>query len=295
MQYPSPFGIISPYALDEADASELIRYALKEDIGDGDITSILTIPEDAVIKADFVLRQASVMCGLPVLAEVFRQVDATIGWEQHVQEGEFIDAGSRLLTVQGRARGILAGERVALNIVQQLCGIASLAHQFSMKLEGLPVKLLDTRKTLPGLRGLSKYAVKIGGCENHRMRLDDMILIKDNHIAIAGGIAQAIALARQGNQRGLMLEVECDTLEQVKTALPLGVDWLLLDNMSIEELKQAVEMRQQLASKVQLEASGNMMLETVRAVAESGVDAISVGALTHSAKAIDIGLDIFSY
>lgn len=279
-----------PQALDLAALEHLISLALQEDIGKGDITTTLTIAPEAQGCAVMVARQKLIVCGLPIAALVFEK--AAEGYGAHVtyhslqKEGVAVEKGTILCRIEGSVRTLLTAERTALNFVQHLSGIATLTRRYADAIAHTKTRLLDTRKTTPGLRVLEKYAVRIGGGENHRMRLDDAILIKDNHIALGGGITAVIAKARASQ---LPIEVECDTLAQVKEALDAGAKRLLLDNMSIPEMKDAMKMG---SSDIQYEASGGITLNSIKQVAECGVDYISVGALTHSATSVDIGLDI---
>ncbi len=264
----------------------IIKTALEEDVGDGDITSQLTIPEGAEMEAVFVTREDIVMCGVPILSRLFEQQN--IDFEVFVNDGEFVDTDGDLVKIHGNARAILACERVALNLLQRMCGIATFTRRFVKAVQHTKAQILDTRKTAPGLRVIEKYAVKTGGGRNHRMRLDDGILIKDNHIKIVGSVTEAVVLARKGNQ-SLKIEVECDTLTQVEEALHTGADILLLDNMTTETMRKAVEL---VSGRASLEASGGITLANIAEVAETGVDYISIGALTHSPPAADIGLDM---
>jgi len=267
--------------------SDIITRALAEDIGAGDITSTLLIPENQTARMAFVARDEMVVCGVFIAELVCKILGASVSVSASASEGEIVKASSVLATATGNARALLAGERVALNLMQRMCGIASLTHQYVEAVRGTKAIILDTRKTMPNLRIADKYAVKTGGGQNHRFRLDDMVLIKDNHLAIYGGIAGAVAKARAGTN--LPIVVECDTLAQVAEAIKTAPTRILLDNMSIDMLKEAVQMA---GGLVKLEASGGVNLTTVRAIAETGVDYISVGALTHSATASDIGADI---
>lgn len=272
------------------EIARIIASALAEDIGKGDITSDLLIPTGKQARLSFVGREALICCGLEtVVLPVFLAVSGDVTFTAHKKDGESALAQETLATVSGPARALLTAERTALNLLQRMCGVATLTARYVEAIKGTKAVILDTRKTMPGLRTLDKYAVRAGGGQNHRMRLDDMILIKDNHIALAGSIRQALALAGEGNTAGVKIVVECDTLEQAQEAYASGADRLLLDNMSLAQLQAAVAM---LGGRIPLEASGGVNLETVRAIAETGVDYISVGALTHSALAVDIGLDI---
>lgn len=276
--------------LDLERTEKIIQNALDEDLGKGDVTSSLTISEDAVIEASFVTRERSVICGIPVVEQIFSRKAGQVEVVPQLIEGMVVKQGSCFLKVTGNARVILAYERVALNLLQRMSGIANLTRQFVDKISHTEAKILDTRKTIPNLRVLEKYAVWIGGGRNHRFCLDDGILIKDNHISIAGSnIEDIVKYAKENAPKNMQVEIECDTLEQVEQALKSGADIILLDNMDINSLKKAVEMN---SGQALLEASGGVTLETVKDIAETGVNYISVGALTHSAVAVDIGLDI---
>jgi nicotinate-nucleotide pyrophosphorylase (carboxylating) len=275
--------------LQESDFAGLIDVALAEDIGHGDLTSDLTVPPDQQARLEMVAREPLVAAGIGLAARVFERVDPSLQAQLLVTDGYAVDAGASLLEVSGNARSILLAERTALNFLGRMCGVATLTAAYVKAVEGTSTRILDTRKTLPGWRMLDKYAVRMGGGHNHRLRLDDGILIKDNHIALSGGITLAVARARAGAPALTMIEVECDTLEQVKEAIAAGADMILLDNMSLEQLREAVALGH---GRVRFEASGNATLERVRSIAETGVDAISVGRLTHSAPQVDIGLDI---
>jgi nicotinate-nucleotide pyrophosphorylase (carboxylating) len=276
----------------------LLELALEEDLGAvGDLTSQAVIPEDLQGHAAFVARAAGVVAGLPAAAMVFATLDRRLAFEPRVADGAAVGVGMQLAAVRGPMRGILAGERTALNFLQHLSGIATLTRRYVDAVAGLPCKVLDTRKTLPGWRLLEKYAVRQGGGHNHRLGLYDGVLIKDNHLAALGrgpdAIAEATRMAHRLVQlrRSVPLEVEVDTLEQLDRALALKPDIVLLDNMAPDQLREAVRRRNQAAPGVLLEASGGVTLATIRAIAEAGVDRVSVGALTHSAPALDIGLD----
>ena len=272
---------------DPADIKAAVDTALAEDLGEGDITTGAVIPAHTRIKLVMATRQDIVVAGLGVALEVFHRLapDADIALE--VEDGARIESGTVMARIEGPAAGLLSAERAALNILQTLSGIATLTRAYGDLIEGTGAVLLDTRKTVPGLRGLSKYATALGGATNHRMRLDDGVLIKDNHIAVAGGVREAIRRAKAAGLEGI--QVECDTLDQVKEAIEAGADRLLLDNMAPDLLKHAVAITD---GRVPLEASGGVTLETIRAIAETGVDFVSSGAITMSAPAVDIGLDL---
>ncbi len=271
------------------DIHETVKRALAEDIGTGDYTTQYTIPEDAVATARMVSRSSGVVAGIQVAVQVFLQVDPSLTIDSSVVDGEYISAEDILLTVSGSARSILTAERVALNFVQRLSGIATKTARLVRLVEGTKARIVDTRKTTPGLRALEKYAVRAGGGYNHRFGLYDAIMIKDNHIAIAGGIASAVQAAYSQAPHTMTVTVECDTLTQVRDAVEAGADIVLLDNMSVSDLESAVDI---VAGQAATEASGGVNEETVAAIAQTGVDVISVGALTHSAASLDIALDI---
>lgn len=269
-----------------------VQMALAEDIGSGDVTSLATIPEEAVASAVMRAREPLVAAGLALAEAAFRELAPAARVARAVAEGQPVAAGGTLLEVSGPARGLLGAERVALNFVQRLSGIATLTSQFVAAVRGTRAQILDTRKTTPGWRRLEKYAVTCGGGRNHRFGLFDMVLIKDNHLAALLGaapnpVAAGVACAR-ARCPGLQVEVEAETLEQVDQALAAGADFILLDNLDLDRLRRAVQRCQ---GRAATEASGGVSLATVRAIAETGVDFISVGALTHSARAVDIGLD----
>jgi nicotinate-nucleotide pyrophosphorylase (carboxylating) len=275
---------------DFKEVERIIDAALAEDIGTGDATVSLLVPESAMARLSFVTREPITVCGLDIVPMVFAKLDKTIRTQAHAKDGEHCPAKTRLLDVAGPARAILTAERTALNLLQRMSAVATLTSRYAKAVAGTKAVILDTRKTMPGLRELDKYAVRTGGGRNHRMRLDDGILIKDNHIALCGGVAQTMTRALAGNiAKGLPIEIECDTLLQVQQALVAGAKSLLLDNMSLKDLREAVSLT---LGQATTEASGNVSLETVRAIAETGVDFISVGKLTHSAPNVDIGLDV---
>lgn len=276
-----------PAGLTPERVEHLIADALAEDLGTGgDITSNSTIPEDLHFQGVLAARHDMVVAGLDLAWLVFATVDDTIHWQAQCQDGDVVKAGDVLAHVSGQARALLTAERTALNLLQHLSGIATLAKTYVDAVAGTDTTILDTRKTLPGYRELAKYAARMGGVTNHRMRLDDAVLIKDNHIAVAGSITAAITGAKNAGHSPI--EVECDTLDQVREALDVGVDAILLDNMSIEQLVEAVAL---IDGAARSEASGGVTLETVRAIAETGVNSISIGRITQSAPAVDIGLD----
>lgn len=268
---------------------EFIRLALEEDIGRGDITTSLTVDPSRVAVAELVAKQAFVLAGLPVAREVFRAVAHELDFEAHLTDGASVKKGQVIAAITGRAASILTAERVALNILQRLSGVATLTSKYVDAIKDTGARVLDTRKTTPGMRQLEKYAVMVGGGHNHRSGLDDGILIKDNHIEAAGGIARAVELARRGAQPFLRIEVECATEEHVRQALGAGADIIMLDNMTPELMKKCVRL---ISGRAVTEASGNVTLRNIKQAAEAGVDFISVGALTHSAPAVDISLRV---
>lgn len=270
----------------------LVRMALAEDIGSGDATTNAIIPTEATGTARMVAREELLVCGLDIAAYVFRSLDPKLSVQEFAQDGELVGSGQPLLSIQGSSRALLTAERTALNFVQKLSGIATLARTFCNLIADLPTRLLDTRKTTPGWRTLEKYAVACGGGTNHRIGLHDMILIKDNHIVTLEGslpnpIHKAVKLARQ-HHPNLKIEVETDTLEQVQQAVEAGADIVLLDNMPPNQIKKAVGI---VNGRCKTEASGGIKLNSIRSIAECGVDFISIGALTHSSPSVDIGLD----
>ena len=275
----------SPHLVEAA-----VRAALAEDLGRaGDVTTQATIPAAATATAVIAAREAGVVAGLPLAREAFRQMDAAIVFEPCLEDGSKLAPGDVLARVRGPARGLLSAERVALNYLGRLSGVATLTARFAEKIAHTKAKVCDTRKTTPGLRAFEKYAVRCGGGANHRFGLDDAVLIKDNHIAVAGGIAPALRAAKAFVGHLTKIEIEVDTLAQLQEVLREGADVVLLDNMSLADLRKAVET---IAGRMIAEASGGVTLETIAAIAESGVDLISVGALTHSARVLDLGLDV---
>ena len=275
--------------MDPADIAAAVGVALAEDIGQGDLTTRATVPGDAQLKASMVAREYMVVAGMPIVEEIVKRLVPNARIKILATDGTAVSPGDVLVELEGPAEGLLTAERTALNSVQFLSGIATLTNAYVTEILGTKATLLDTRKTVPGLRNLSKYAVRCGGGTNHRIRLDDGILIKDNHIAVAGDIATAVRAAKSHNFGGIKIQAECDTLEQVQEALDAGADSLLLDNMPPPGLRQVVDLIQ---GQIPLEASGGVNLKTIRAIAETGVDFISVGAITQRAPAVDIGLDI---
>jgi nicotinate-nucleotide pyrophosphorylase (carboxylating) len=281
-----PNAFISPLVIEDA-----ITSALAEDLGRaGDVTSIATVPENAVARAEVVARKGGIVCGLPLAAAAFRKLDPDVQIAGNARDGNAVQAKASLMTVSGNARAILGAERVALNFLGHLSGIATATGQFVSQIAHTRARVCCTRKTTPGLRALQKYAVRSGGAFNHRFGLDDAILIKDNHIAVAGGIKAVLTRAREFAGHLVKIEIEVDTLDQLTEVLNTGLaDVALLDNMDPPMLKKAVTLT---AGRLVLEASGGITLATAAAVAETGVDYLSSGAITHSSTNLDIGLDI---
>ena len=270
------------------DIGDFVRRVLAEDLGEGgDVTSNATIGADVRFSAGLAAREPIVVAGLEVAEAFFRALDRDVSANSLVSDGDRVDAGAVLMQLSGNARAMLAAERPALNTLQHLSGIATLTGRYVDAIEGTGAILLDTRKTIPGLRVLEKYAARMGGAHNHRMRLDDGVLIKDNHVAVAGGVGPAVSAAKKANT-GLQVQVEVDRIEQIEEALAAGADRLLLDNMDSPTLRRAVAL---VAGRVPLEASGGVRLDTIRAIAETGVDFISAGRITQLAPAVDIGMD----
>lgn len=268
---------------------DAVTGALREDLGlAGDITSAATIPADQSSEARLVAREAGVIAGLPVARAAFHAIDAQTAFSANVADGARVEAGAELAQIAGTTRALLSAERVALNFLGRLSGIATLTAQYVAAVAGTQARITCTRKTTPGLRALEKYAVRAGGGVNHRFGLFDGVLIKDNHVAAAGGIGPAIARGRAAAGHMVRIEVEVDTLDQLDEALALGVDAILLDNMSLDALREA---GRRTGGRALLEASGGVSLETVGAIAATGVDLISAGALTHSARCLDVALD----
>ena len=270
----------------ELDVERVVAVALAEDVGPGDLTSEALVPVGARCRAELLLEEPGVVCGVEVAAAVFRALDPSVEVRRALDDGAAVTSPPVVLAeIEGPARAVLTGERVALNLVARLCGIATLTHRYVELVEGTRATILDTRKTTPGLRALEKYAVRCGGGSNHRAGLYDAVLVKENHLRIAGGITAAVA-ALNGSAD---IEVEAETLEQVREALDAGVHRILLDNMSPELVADAVSL---VGGRAQLEASGGISLATVRSYAETGVDFISVGALTHAARSLHVSLEV---
>lgn len=269
----------------------IIDAALREDMPEGDITSEGIIPADARSEAIFLAKEDGVLAGLPVAHRVFEKIDPAVEFTEKFQDGAAFRKFDILACVEGPTLALLKGERTALNFLQHLSGVATATRRFVDAVAGTRAKILDTRKTTPGLRLLQKYAVKMGGGTNHRLSLSDMVLIKDNHLRHVGSVAEAVRRARAAAKPDIRIEVEAAELSQIRDALAAGADMIMLDNMTLEVMREAVALA---AGRVPLEASGNMSLDRVRAVAETGVDFISVGALTHSARAVDISLEFLT-
>lgn len=291
-------GYLSPPAADESaepldfsseELRGLVFHALAEDLGQGDLTTRVTLPEAVQAQGTFNSKQRLVVAGLPVARKLFEILDSSLEWQEGVEEGTEVAPAMPLASIKGAAGSLLAGERVALNFLQHLSGIATYARRLKEELAGTPAEFLDTRKTTPGLRSLQKYAVRVGGGKNHRLRLDDGILIKGNHLRLVGGIRTAVERALRQRPAGYHVEVEVTSLEELEDAIRAGADGVLLDNMPPEIVRECVR---RAAGRVRLEVSGGIDASNIRAYAEAGVDYISVGSLTHSAPAVDINFRI---
>jgi len=266
-------------------ANILIDIALRDDVGEGDITTENIVPSEIRRKAKMVAKADGVVAGLPIAEMVFRKLDANLIWKEKIEEGAHVKSGDVLVEFEGTYRALLTGERTALNFLQRLSGIATMSAKYADAIKDFQTVILDTRKTLPGFNKLDKYAVKKGGASNHRHGLHDMAMIKDNHIEVAGGITAAVKALRSSLDHSIKIEVETTTLDQVQEAIDAKVDIIMLDNMDLETMRKGVEL---IAGRAKIEASGNMTLERLRDVAATGVDYISIGALTHSVSALDI-------
>ena len=275
--------------MDYIGLDELLLAALREDVGTGDITTISCIPAENRSEGAFLAKESGVICGLEIAKRVFALVDSSIVFRAQVKDGDRVEKGQYFATVEGPSRSVLTGERVALNFMQRLSGTATATAKAVAEVKGTGARIVDTRKSTPGLRVLEKYAVRVGGGHNHRFNLSDGVLIKDNHISAAGGIAQAVKAARGAVPHVMKIEVETETLEQVQQALDAGADIIMLDNMTNELMSQAVKL---INGRAITEASGNMGEKNLAEVAATGVDVISIGALTHSVKAMDISMKI---
>jgi nicotinate-nucleotide pyrophosphorylase (carboxylating) len=270
----------------------LIEKAITEDIGKGDLTTTLCFPQKLIIEAQIIVNEEGIIAGIDVAGLVFKKVSEGVAFEKKVADGTRVKKGDIVASINGDARDILSAERVALNFLQRLSGIATITAKFVEAVKPYTAKIYDTRKTTPGLRMLEKYAVKLGGGTNHRFGLYDGILIKDKHIKVAGGIIQAVRQVQQGWPAGMKIEVETTNLDEVQETLHLNVDIIMLDNMELEMLKKAVEIIRASRKDILIEISGGINLENVHQLAALGVDIISIGALTHSPKALDISLEI---
>ncbi len=280
---------MSSYGLDWTKVEKIIDLALEEDVGKGDITTELLFPKTIECNAEIRCKESGILAGLPVASEVFRKLDSSVEFLSSKSDGDKMNAGDLIVKIRGSQKYILTGERLALNILQRLSGIATATSKYVKAVEGYNVEIIDTRKTVPGMRILSKYAVRVGGGHNHRIGLSDGVLIKDNHIKLAGGIKQAVEKIKRNLRSDHKIEVETSRLDQVEQSLEAGADIIMLDNMPDNLMKEAVCI---IGEKALIEASGGITLERVRQVAELGVNLISVGALTHSAQALDISLDM---
>ena len=278
--------------MDYIGLDELLLSALREDIGTGDITTTCCIPAENRSEAYFIAKESGIICGIDIAARVFTLVDTGIAFSPIFKDGDKVSKGEIIATVSGSSRGILTGERVALNLMQRLSGTATATAKAVEAVAGTKARITDTRKSTPGLRVLEKYAVRVGGGHNHRFNLADGVLIKDNHIAAAGGIAAAVSAARNTVPHVMKIEVETETLDEVRQALEAGADIIMLDNMSIELMTEAVKI---IDGRALTEASGNMGERNITDVARTGVDIISIGALTHSVKSLDISLKFKKY
>lgn len=286
---PAFAGGESDFPLTEVQTARLVKTALDEDQAANDITTLATVLPARRARAALVARETGTLCGVPLALAAFCQCDDKVEIRVDVEDGHRVEAGTTVLFISGRARGLLVAERTALNFLQRLSGVASLTARYVDAVRGTRARIVDTRKTTPGWRRLEKYAVRCGGGANHRETLADAVLVKDNHLAaLDGDVAMAVRRAREQTRPGTFVQIECDHLEQVRTAVEAGADAVLLDNMNLEMMRDAVALA---AGRVLTEASGGVRLETVRAIAETGVDRISVGALTHSAPAMNLALD----
>lgn len=272
----------------EDAADTLIEAALKEDMPQGDITSESVIPADSESEAIILAKEEGVLAGIDVAERVFHKIDPSVVFEKKLNDGQKFRNGQTLATIQGRSISLLKGERTALNFLQRMSGVATTTQKFVQALQGTKTKILDTRKTTPGLRSLEKYAVKMGGGGNHRFNLSEMVLIKDNHLRIVGSISQAVKSAKERIKPGVKVEVEATSLEEVQEAVRSGADMIMLDNMSKDAMKEVVK---RVKGKVPLEVSGKVSLRRIKEIASLGVDFISVGSLTHSYKSVDISIE----
>ncbi len=274
------------------DIDSILSYCLSEDIRDGDVTTCAIVPESHRSEAAMTAKETFVLAGLPFAERIFKIINPQLTFTASKKDGDTVKKGTIFSKIRGGTRGLLTGERTALNFVQRLSGIATLTREFTECVEGLPVKITDTRKTTPGLRFFEKYAVRVGGGNNHRFGLFDGILIKDNHIQAGGDIKKAVRLARENAQHMLRVEVEVKNVMEVRNALGAGAEIIMLDNMSLKDIKRSVGIIRKQNPGTIIEVSGNINRDNVKAVAQTGVDLISIGALTHSAVAVDISMDI---
>jgi nicotinate-nucleotide pyrophosphorylase (carboxylating) len=275
-----------------SSALALIDAALAEDVGPGDFTTLWTVPAERQAEGRIVAKASGVVAGSEIAVEVFRRVDPSLQVTVDAADGTAVEPGDLAMTIRGSARSILTGERLALNFMQRLSGVATVTRRYVRAVEGTGARVIDTRKTTPGMRALEKAAVVAGGGANHRFGLHDMVMIKDNHIAAAGGITAAVEAVRRQNDRALRVEVETTNLDEVREALAVGADRIMFDNMSVELMRQAVALVRSADPRPETEASGGITLDTIRGYAETGVDFVSAGALTHSAPSLDLSLQL---
>ena len=286
------YGDNSTPVFPKEDALTMIRLALAEDVRTGDVTSEWTIPARQKQHARLIAKENGVLAGLPIISLVFKELKTNVKVTLHKQDGDVVKSGDLIAELDGTTRDLLVGERTLLNFVQQLSGVATIAHKFQEVLKAGKTKVLDTRKTIPGFRTLQKYAVRVGGGSNHRMGLFDMVLVKDNHIAAAGGVLEALAVVKKHNDKKMLVEMEVETLNDLRKILNKGVDVIMLDNMNNKTMAKALKMIKDSGDPALVEGSGNMTLERAKQIATLGLDFISVGALTHSVKALDISMRI---
>lgn len=283
------------YGLSSRDIRGIVEAALSEDIGPGDITTSLLIPEDKAAEGVITAEEDIVLAGVRVAEEVFKALDPEVDFKTLAGDGDLVKSGTKIVRLHGRAKALLTGERVALNFLQRLSGIATLSRKYAEAVKGFPVRIVDTRKTTPGLRSLEKYAVRTGGCWNHRNGLFDGVLIKENHVALTSGVEMATSIVREKRPHTLKIEVEVRDLEEVRGAIRGGADIIMLDNMDVPAIREAVAViRGYKEREIRIEASGGIGIESLREVAATGVDMISVGALTHSASWVNISMDVLS-
>jgi nicotinate-nucleotide pyrophosphorylase (carboxylating) len=288
----TPPSMTPPSMTLPSSALALIDAALAEDVGPGDFTTLWTVPAERRAEGRIVAKASGVVAGSEIAVEVFRRVDPSLRVTVDAADGTAVEPGDLAMTIRGSARSILTGERLALNFMQRLSGVATVTRRYVRAVEGTGARVIDTRKTTPGMRALEKAAVVAGGGANHRFGLHDMVMIKDNHIAAAGGITAAVQAVRRRNDRALRVEVETTSLDEVREALAIGADRIMFDNMSVELMREAVALVRAADPRPETEASGGITLETIRGYAETGVDFVSVGALTHSAPSLDLSLQL---